>query len=109
MPRVKRYTLIKYDKKILKQFDTKINIALEEIGELLLKRVRQIVPRKTGRTSESFRIELEKNVVRIGSNWYIARFLEFGTVKMRPTPSLRIVLEKSRKDITNIFKKVIGK
>jgi len=78
--------------------------ALKNMAELLEERAKEIVRKRSGATRNTIRHEIEGDEARVGSNYFIARILETGTIKMRAFPWLSIAIEISKDELRAIAK-----
>ena len=90
-------------------------MALEKSAKEVKTEARSRVPVRTGKTRKSIKYSTSRDEVKayVGSEWFVARFLEEGTKKMRPRPWLKPAFE-NKKDyihqaIDNAVRKVIGR
>ena len=84
----------------------------EALANALLPSVR-VVKKETipnvrvlsGKTRDSYyySVDKEKQEAYVFSDWFISRFLEYGTIRMRAFPALRPALEACRKPIEQFF------
>jgi len=93
-----------YSREILKAKNRAKREALVNMSELLVERAKEIVHKRSGDTSESIRYEIEGDEARVGTNYFVGRLLETGTIKMRAFPWLSIATETSQNELRVIAK-----
>lgn len=59
----------------------------------------------TGRLRQSIKFDVKEDVGRVGSNYKVAAWLEFGTENMKPRPWLSTAVEKVSEQVDKIFSK----
>lgn len=79
--------------------------ALGSSAEQVKKEAVPLVRTRTGKTRRGVKSSIDKSKLtgHVGSDWFVSRFLEHGTKKMRAYPFLRPALDKSREDIRKFF------
>ena len=79
--------------------------ALTDSASLVAKETIPRVRVRSGKTRKSYyhEVEREKLSAYVGSDWFVSRFLEGGTIRMRAYPALRPALESCRKPIEKFF------
>ena len=58
---------------------------------------------RSGKTRSTIDYSAKGMAAHVGSDWFVSRFLENGTVRMRAYPALRPALESCRQDIQQFF------
>jgi len=103
-----------HDKEILAKLKERIKEGLKVSGKLIETEAKKEITSgtnkavDTGRLRDSIDSELvSDDEVRIGTNVEYATYVELGTSKMAPRPFLRTGGQKSKSEITKIFKEVI--
>ncbi len=87
------------------------NSALKSAGEIVKQSIEQHAPRQSGKLKNSIKVSGVKTkdgvkYVEIGpdKDAYYAKFLEFGTVKMRAKPFMAPALENARDQALAVLK-----
>jgi len=82
--------------------------ALKLSGLVVEGKAKLLAPVDTGRLRNSIKSVMQsKTVVRVGTNVFYAKFMEFGTVFISPRPFLRPALRLSKNKIKQIFRSVL--
>ena len=84
--------------------------ALKEAGTIVKEDAIPLVRKRSGKTRRSIRMKFDAKDLTafVGSDWFVSRFLEWGTVRSRELPFLRPALEKNSDKIRQIFEKQIN-
>lgn len=90
--------------KVMDKFKRSVTESLQETGEEILSEVKANAPRKTGELADSYEMEIENNVVTIGSPLERAAAAEFGTSKTPATAHLLPALMKAEKKLEKKLK-----
>lgn len=89
--------------RFLRDFPSKVRIAMEDASQeslrLIAQKAKAIAPRRTGRLRDSIRAEGFS--VRVGVDY--AKFVEYGTKKMKAKPFLRPSISESSSKVRDIF------
>lgn len=93
-----------YSKDILKEKDRAKRKALRGMAELLEERAKETVRVRSGETRDTVRHEIEGDEARVGTNYFIGRLLETGTINMRAFPWLSIAIETNKSELRAIAK-----
>ena len=88
-----------------------IEEALSSSAKLVKKEAIPLVRTRTGKTRRSIKHSAGKSKLEahVGSNWFVSRFIDRGTKKMRAYPFLRPALEKSKSNIRQFFVDAINR
>ena len=98
--------IIKDDsKRVLHEVDSQTEKILADIGELIVKSAKEIVPVDTGALKESITYEVDGNSVTVGSPLNYSVYVELGTSKMGAQPYLRPAFENNTSQIAALAKK----
>jgi HK97 gp10 family phage protein len=84
--------------------------ALKETGKLVKEDAIPLVRARSGKTRRSIGMKLDtKNLTAyVGSDWFVSRFLEWGTVRMKEYPFLRPALDKNTDKIRQLYEMKIN-
>ena len=79
--------------------------ALKEAADVIKGEAIPKVRTRTGKTRASIESAVDKLGLRayVGSNWFVSRFLEHGTRKMRAYPFLRPAIDRNKDHIRRIL------
>jgi len=79
--------------------------ALEEAADVVKSAAIPNVRKRTGKTRASIESAVDKQGLKayVGSNWFVSRFLERGTKRMRAYPFLRPAIDKNEGRIREIL------
>ena len=87
----------------LAELDSKIQVALEEIGLMAERYAKNDCPVDTGRLRNSITHETDNDSVYIGTNVEYGKYVELGTSKRRPHPFLRPAALEHTAEYKNII------
>lgn len=105
------------DKEVMSKIDILGKYLRKAMREALVPSAKLVkkdtIPRvraRTGKTRSTIDYSAGKGIsAHVGSDWFVMRFLEGGTVRRRAFPALRPALESNRENIRQFFTISIGK
>ena len=86
-----------------KILDEKLEKAMGRVAITLWNNIKKLTPVKTSNLINNINYESDNREARVGTNVFYAKFVEYGTYKMRPRAMFRTGLANSRGSIEKIM------